>query len=156
MIYNLARQLDREKFKTRVNFLFSKGIKVQGEGGACVIELTERKPKRTTEQNSYLHLLISYCALAMGESAAYVKDEYYKRAANADLFYYKQYDEFLGREVERVRSSTELSTEEMSVSIDRFKTWAAQVAGIYLPDAQHPEEIVQAYQELDMSRRERL
>lgn len=38
-----------------------------------------------------------------------------------------------GKEVTYLRSSAELTTGEMALSIDRFRSWASESAGIYLP-----------------------
>lgn len=97
-----------------------------------LVDLTD-KSKRSTSQNSYLHLLLGAVALETGNELEYVKEEYYKREANRELYCRVITDRLTGREVERLRSSADLSQEEMSISIDRFKRWASEM-GIYLPD----------------------
>lgn len=49
MIYDLNNILDKERFKRRSNDLYKK---------KAVVELTEKKRKRTLSQNSYLHYLL--------------------------------------------------------------------------------------------------
>lgn len=97
-----------------------------------VFDLTEKKPQRTLSQNSYLHVLLSYFACQCGETAEYVKREYFKKLVNPSLFIREKDDRFLGR-VKYLRSSADLTTGEMTLCIDRFRDWASQSAGIYLP-----------------------
>lgn len=97
-----------------------------------VFDLTEKKPHRTLLQNAYLHVLISYFACQTGNTAEWVKREYYKKLVNPSLFIREREDPFMGK-VKYLRSSADLTTEEMSLSIDRFRSWASESAGIYLP-----------------------
>lgn len=97
-----------------------------------VFDLTEKKPQRSLNQNAYLHVLISYFACQTGNTAEWVKREYYKKLVNPSLFIREREDRFLGK-VKYLRSSADLTTEEMTLSIDRFRNWSAESAGIYLP-----------------------
>ena len=97
-----------------------------------VFDLTEKNPHRTLLQNAYLHVLISYFACQTGNTAEWVKREYYKKLVNPSLFIREREDPFMGK-VKYLRSSADLTTEEMSLSIDRFRSWASESAGIYLP-----------------------
>ena len=128
MLYDLRNPLDRERFKRRCNALYSK----QG-----IVDLSE-KTQRSSNQNRYIHLLIGYLAIETGNSLDYVKEIFYKRAANMELFVREKEDEILGK-VEYLRSSADLSKEEMTLSIDRFRNWSSQTAGIYLPAANEQE-----------------
>ncbi len=125
MLYDLSSPLDVQSAKTRFEYLVKRG---------CIVEITEKKPKRTLSQNSYLHLLLGYFASQTGNTLDYVKWNYYKIACNPDIFIRKRKDEYIG-EVEYLRSSASLTTEEMSLSIDRFRNWSSATAGIFLPDA---------------------
>lgn len=125
-IYNTTQPLQREQLLTKAKFLADKG---------CIVELKERKPQRTSNQNRYLHLLLGYFGCQVGESRDYVKTYYYKLECNKELFTVKAYDKVLQRETVRLRSSSSLSTDEMALSITRFRDWASAVAGIYLPSA---------------------
>lgn len=124
MIYDLSKPLDREKFKMRVNHLFAQGKQV---------ELLE-KTKRSLSQNSYLHCLLGILAMDQGETIDYVKEFYYKRLVNPDLFILHKDDKIVGR-VEILRSSKDLTKEEMSKSIDKLRNWASSELGCYLPSA---------------------
>lgn len=131
MTYNLTNPLDVQNAKTRLDFLVKRG---------CIIELTEKKQKRTLSQNAYLHLLLGYFASQTGNTLEWVKQQYYKKLCNPNIFIGEREDRFLGR-VKYVRSSADLRTDEMNMSIERFRNWAASEAGIYLPDPTSEAEI---------------
>ena len=131
MVYNLSNPLDVQNAKTRLKLLVKRG---------CIIELTEKKQKRTLNQNAYLHLLLGYFASQTGNTLEWVKQQYYKKLCNPDLFIGEREDLFLGR-VKYVRSSADLRTDEMNLSIERFRNWSAAEAGIYLPEATSEAEI---------------
>ena len=95
-----------------------------------LIELTDAT-KRSTAQNSYLHVVLGAVALFVGESLEYVKQEVYKRMVNPDIYVVEKDNPTLGHIVS-LRSSRDLNKEEMSLSIDRFRKWAAE-QGIYTP-----------------------
>ena len=121
MQYDLSNTLQRQTFSTRCDALLGKG---------CVVELTE-KTFRSRNQNSYLHLLIGVVAMETGNTLDYCKEWYFKRLCNRDLFITTREDRYAGQ-VEIVRSSADLTQEEMSMAIDRFKRWGAE-NGIYMP-----------------------
>ena len=122
MQYNLATDLDQERFVNRANALLQKGV---------IVELTE-KTFRSPNQNRYLHLLIGVVAMDTGVGLEYAKREYFKKLVNKDLFVIKKSDRFAG-EIEDLRSSADLTIEEMSMAIDRFKRWGAE-NGFYMPN----------------------
>lgn len=122
MIYNLATQLDKERFIARAKVLLEKG---------SAVDLTEKTP-RSRNQNHYLHLLLGVVAMEVGETIDYVKEEYFKKLVNRDLFVREKSDKYIGK-VQVILSSTQLTTEEMSMAIDRFKKWGAE-QGFYLPN----------------------
>lgn len=107
-----------------------------------------RKAHRTLSQNSYLHLLLGYFGSQYGCSLDEVKIDIYKRTCNRDLFERKAVNK-VGKEVTFLRSSAELTTAEMSLSIDRFRNWSASVAGIYLPDVNESQMLIYAQQEIE-------
>lgn len=123
MKYDLSKRLDKERFKLRCNTLFKKGV---------VVDLTEKKPRRTLPQNAYLHLILGWFAIETGNRFNFVKQEYFKRHINPDIFLSEVDDEHLGK-VSVLRSSRDLDTAEMTTAIDRFRNWASSEAGVYLP-----------------------
>ena len=139
MLYDLKNPLDRERFKRRCNALFKK----QG-----IVELSE-KTIRSNQSNKYLHTLLGYLAMETGNTLEYVKEVFYKRTANKDIFVRIKDDELLGQ-TKYLRSSASLSQEEFSTSIDRLRDWSSQTAGIYLPSPN--EEQFLASIEVEMSR----
>lgn len=139
MLYDLRNPLDRERFKRRCNALFEK---------RGIVDLSE-KTQRSSQQNKYLHLLIGYLAIETGNNIDYVKEIFYKRTANKELYVREKEDGILGK-VEYLRSSADLSKEEMTLSIDRLRDWSSQVAGIYLPAANEQEFLASI--EYEMSR----
>jgi len=124
MLYDLSQELDRKRAAQRYDYLVSK---------EAVIELTEHVA-RTNSQNAYLHVLLGVLAMEFGETLEYVKQNYYKALVNPALYVQKKTDRFLGETV-TLRSSRDLTKEEMTESIDRLKVWAAD-QGIYLPDTE--------------------
>lgn len=139
MLYDLSRETDKSRLRTRLA-----GLEVAG----AVVELTEKR-QRTPSQNNYLHLLLGWYALETGNTLEYVKGQYFKRLCNPSLFVRRREDRWLG-EVEELRSTRELSAEELSLAIDRFRDWSASECGIYLPEA-HESEFLREV-ELEISR----
>lgn len=109
-----------------------------------VFELTEKKPKRSLPQNSYLHVLLSYFAAETGNTLEWVKKEYYKKLVNPEVFIRTKEDRFRGL-VKYLRSSADLDSAEMTTTIERFRNWSASEAGIYLP-APDEERLLQLAQ----------
>ena len=130
MVYDLKTDIDRIRFERRVVALREKRV---------LVELLEKKPRRTTPQNAYLHLLIGEFAMQTGNTLEWVKQEYFKRHCNAELFVRQRQDDYTKREVEVLRSSRDLDTGEMTTAINRFKHWASAECGIELPEAEDKE-----------------
>ncbi|MBR8704895.1 hypothetical protein [Bacteroides pyogenes] len=98
-----------------------------------VFELTEKKPKRSLSQNSFLWLILGYWGVQTG----YTKDEaeaIYK-IVNRDLYYRKK--EVAGQVIDVIRHTYELDVSEMAQSIDKWRNWAAQneACPVYIPSA---------------------
>ena len=130
MVYDLSNELRREQFKVRANALYKKG---------CVCELTEKKPVRTLAQNRYLHVILAYFGLEIGESMEYVKQTYFKELVNREIFFDgEKKDKFTGKEVQRWKSTKELNTDVMTLAIERFRTWAStnEILPVYLPSSE--------------------
>lgn len=143
MLYDLSNPLQREQFRGRVGVLWKK------EG--AIVELTEKKPQRSGNQNKYLHLILSYFACQYGETPEYVKQEYFKRLCNSHLFVLWKNDRLLPEGHTNVlRSSRDLTTEQMTEAIERFRNWSAKEAGIYLPSPE--DERLLALAEVEISR----
>ena len=124
MLYDLQNELHAENFKKRVNALFLK---------KSIVELTEKKPQRTLKQNSYLHAALGFFGIQFGYTIEEVKTWYFKDTCNKELFVRYKPDSITGEQRKYLRSSAELTTEEMTVAIERFRNWSADVAGVYIP-----------------------
>ena len=122
MVYDLSSEFQRKAFLARVDNLIGKG---------AVVELTE-KAFRSPNQNRYLHLLIGVVAIETGNTLEDAKKWYFKETCNPDLFHVQHRDK-MGNCIDHIRSTAELTKEEMSTAIDRFKRWGAE-NGIYMPN----------------------
>ena len=122
MLYDLSSEFQRKAFLARVDNLMEKG---------AVVEMTE-KAFRSPNQNRYLHLLIGVVAIETGNTLEDSKKWYFKETCNPDLFHVQHRDK-MGNCIDHIRSTAELTKEEMSTAIDRFKRWGAE-NGIYMPN----------------------
>lgn len=143
MIYNLSNELHRENFKSRVNSLFKQ---------KKIVELSEKKPVRTIRQNRYLHLLLSFFAYQTGNTMEWVKQKYFKVLCNKDIFVRERDDEYMGN-VQYVRSSAELTTDELTLAIERFRNWSSESAGIYLPSPNEEDLLTLMDAEVEMNKK---
>lgn len=139
MMYDLTNPLHRESFKVRANALVKKG---------CIVELTEKKPQRTSNQNRYLHSILAYFGLEVGETAEYVKMNYFKLLCNKDIFVREVEDKYCGK-IRVLRSSADLDTMEMTTAIERYRNWCAS-QGVYIPSAE--EHLMVQQMELEIER----
>ena len=142
MIYNTSNPLDKANFLLRAKKLAESGK---------IVELTEKKPRRSLPQNKYLHVILAYFGTQTGNTLEWVKQQYYKKLVNPDLFIREKEDKYLGR-IKVLRSSADLDTSEFSLSIERFRNWAAQEAGIYIPSADEAILIQQMEIEIERSK----
>ena len=85
MVYDTSNPLDKANFLLRAKKLADKG---------AIIELTEKKPRRTLSQNSYLHVLLAYFGTQTGNTLEWVKQQYYKKLVNPDLFIREKEDKY--------------------------------------------------------------
>lgn len=142
MIYNLSKDFDRDRFKARSEFLLSKGR---------TVELTE-KTKRSLNQNNYLYLLFGIFSMDYGCSIQFVKEEFFKKLVNPDIFIRKKEDKIIG-EYEYLRSTADLTKDEMVQAISKFKIWSDETAGIFLPDSLAAEEVWEIEKQMQINRR---
>lgn len=127
MLYNCSNPLDKANFLDRAKLLAERGD---------VIELRTKK-QRSLKQSAYLHCLFDYFGCQYGEDGNYVKEEYFKKLVNPDIFVLSEgIDRFTGKHRVQLKSTADLTTEEMSICIDRFRNWSSKEAGIYLPTSQ--------------------
>lgn len=126
MIYDLRNPIDRQKATDKFQKLLD---------DKDVIEL-KKKMNRTPKQNNYLHLILTWFSLEYGCSLDYAKKNYYKELSK-DIYVVKKVVKS-GREIDDLRSSADLDSAEMTITIDRFRNWSGQ-NGIYLPSPDEKE-----------------
>lgn len=146
MLYDLSNPLQAKNFKERCNALYKK---------KCVVELKERKKQRTLSQNAYLHAILGFFALETGYSENEVKKWFFKSEVNPDIFIRYKQDGITGKKRAYLRSSKELTTEEMSIAIDRFRNWAVTVPDppIYIPSPEEHNLVMCMCNEVEMNSR---
>ena len=99
----------------------------------AVVEIAD-KTIRSPQQNRYLHAIIGYIAVKYGCSATYAKREFFKVAANSDIFKVEMVAKN-GARFYDLRSTADLSKEEVTQAIDNFRAWAMDYMGEYIPRA---------------------
>lgn len=124
MLYNLDIELDKQRFKARCNYLFSKGK---------TVELKEKRYSRTIRQNKYFHLIVTWYGLEMGYTSAEMK-QIVKTDISREVFEYRKDGKVF------VKSSADLDTNEMTIVIDQVRNHAA-VNGCYLPEPNETEKL---------------
>lgn len=142
MIFNLNNEYEIPKFKEYVNKLYEQ---------KAIVEVKKKLPNRSTQQNRYFYLILSWFACETGYSLEEVKLDYFKKTCNRDLFVRKKINK-KGNEVTYVRSSSDLDTLEMTTAIDRFRNYASAQAGIYLPSPNESQFLTYIEQEIERSK----
>ena len=138
MLYDLSNSYQAAEFRDKVKQVLEQG---------WVVELKRKFPKRTLPQNNLLHLWLGYFASEYGCSLDEAKVEYYKKLCNKDIFEVEVTNK-RGQTVKVLRSSADLTTEEMSKSMDRFRNWA-MMGGIPLPQPEDKEFILHCQREIE-------
>ncbi|EJW89663.1 hypothetical protein EVA_22263 [gut metagenome] len=134
MLFNPRNEYEVPKLRKYVEELIQAGDP---------IEIKRKRKKRSSSQNSYLHVLIGYFASEYGCSIEEAKVDFYKRTCNKNIFERKRVNK-RGQEIRYLRSSADLEIDEMTLSIERFRNWSASVAGIYLPSAEENQMLAYA------------
>jgi len=117
MLYDLSLAIDRQRAEKRFIQLMGENVKIE----------LKNKQKRSLNQNNYLYLLIGFFALETGYTTTEAK-QIYKECTPQVYEYEKNSKKF-------IRSSADLTTKEMAITIDRFRAYSSSEAGIYLPEA---------------------
>lgn len=113
----------------------------------AMVDLRKVQPRRSLNQNNYLHLLLG----AFGQHFGYTLEEaksIYKQL-NADTYVYSKV--VRDKSMTFVRSSADLDKAEMAKSIDVFREWSAK-AGYPLPTATDQEWLRQIENEIERSK----
>lgn len=136
MNYNLADKTELKACRNRISYLTRKGKRVR------VAQVAEG---RSLAQNSYLHLLIAAYAIAAGYKLHEAKTVY-KRYANPSIYIYEK------NGAKFLKSSADLTKDEMRISIDAFIQWAAE-NGIELPLATDQGWLLSIENDIERNRR---
>lgn len=125
MKYNLLNQKELNAAIEYLSYLSAK---------EKIIEIKEVRKSRSLRQNSYIHLTFGIFGMETGYTVVEAKT-IYKRYANPEIYVYKK------NGVTFLRSSTELSTKEMTDSIDKWRKYAAE-NGVDIPAPSNAEELM--------------
>ncbi|MEG0697505.1 hypothetical protein [Algoriella sp.] len=137
MIYKTHNIHHQQRAIERFKFLINK---------KATIELTEKKPKRTIKQNSYLHMILGWFGFEFGYTLEEVKQDIFKKIVNPVIFYEGEFGNLVP--IQRWRSTATLDTKEMTIAIDNFRDYASREAGIYLPSPDEKDFLDEIYIEL--------
>jgi hypothetical protein len=77
-----------------------------------------------------------------------VKVDVFKRTVNKRLFSGTRTNK-RGEQVTYLRSTRELSSEEMTEAIERFRNYSATIAGLYIPSPDEHRAMFAAQQQID-------
>ncbi len=125
MLFNPDKEIDVQRALVKIKQLIA---------AKKVFELKEKRPKRSLNQNNYLHLILSWYALEYGETLEYIKQEVFKKYVNKSIFEYEYVNRITGETRIEYKSTADLDTAELSMAIDRFRDFSVLQAGIYLPE----------------------
>lgn len=134
MKYNLTKTQEAIEAQAYLKTLLDK---------KCLVEIKRISPRRSLNQNNYLHLLLGAYGLEVGLSVSEAKSDY--KRANADLYLYKKNGHVYWR------SSADLTKEQMAKSIDHFIQDCAAI-GIQLPLATDQEWLRQIENEIERAK----
>jgi len=130
MIYNPENRMDVQSAIEKLKYFVAKNK---------VFELKAKQVPKTYPQLKYAHLIMGWFAWQYGETTEYIKLEYFKKLVNPEIFEY----EFTNRKTGEIRieykSLADVSKEEMTLAINRFRDYSSKEAGIYLPE---PNDLV--------------
>lgn len=130
MIYDLNNPFHRKQFIRYANRLLK---------SRCRTAELRNEAKRTINQNSYLHVLLRIMATETGVTENYSKEVYFKQLANPDIFFVDTLDPVKNVTVRHLRSTSDLTIQEMSAAISNFRHWADD-EGYYLPEADSDDD----------------
>lgn len=116
MLYDTKKNTDKEKAKVRFNYLLEKEV---------VIELSEKRKKRSIQQNKYLHVLFSLFGIEFGynleEAKILIKREL--------KYFYKKNDIIF------LQKTSKMNSKELTIFIEKFRNYSS-VNGLHLPSSE--------------------
>ena len=138
MILQLSKDGDRSKFRSYCEYL----LKRQAD-----VEVKEKKHQRSLAQNRYLHTILAYFASEFGYSLEQTKYELFKRTVNKDIFEVER-ENRRGKKIVYLRSTRDLNTGEMTTAIDRWRNWCSSEAGLYIPEPNEYDALMEAEKQI--------
>lgn len=138
MILELSKEGDRSKFRSYCDYLLKRQV---------VVEVKEKKHQRSLSQNSYLHLCLAYFASEFGYDMETVKYDIFKRRVNPNIFARERTNKN-GVSITYMRSTRDLDTGEMTTAIERFRNWSASNAGLYIPEPNEYDALLEAEKQI--------
>lgn len=103
------------------------------------IEIRSPRRVRTSQQNRFYHFMLRYFACQYGCTETEASEIYMKRQACPHIFERTIMNRF-GNTIKTYRSSSKLSSEEMSSAIRNFMAWSS-IGGIEIPDPEDTQSI---------------
>lgn len=137
MKYNLANV---KEATAAIEYL----VALTGQGKMA--EVKKISPKRSINQNSYLHLLLGAFGQHFGYTLEEAKMIYKTLPGNLELYGYTK--EVRGKKWEFLRSSADLTKEEMAKTIDKLHEWSKK-GGYPLPPATDQEWLRQVENDIE-------
>lgn len=141
MLYDLRNEYDIASFREHCKNLLEAGN---------VVEIKKVYPKRSKSQNSYLHVILGYFACETGYTLEEAKLLIFKKQCNRELFERKKTNK-RGVEITTYRSSSDLTTAEMTTAIERFRNYSAN-GGIYLPAPNEEQHLLFIRKEIERNK----
>ena len=135
MIYDFKNPVEVAMAQEYMNKLIDKG---------SMCEVLDKRGKRTSPQNRYMHLILALFGKEVGYTLEEVKQDIFKRTVCREHFLK------LGTKA-IFRSTSDLNTKEMTKAIDQFREFSFNTMGIYLPEANEEENLRSLEHELRMS-----
>lgn len=124
MIYDPSSDHSLKKARLRFEKLIERGKP---------FELTDVS-KRSTKQNSLLHVFLSILAIESGHTLAYTKRNIWKMRWLRDMFYVEVPNKKTGEMYKDIRSSADLNKEEMNHAIEVLIEMSFREHGVIFPD----------------------
>lgn len=144
MIFNLNNEKDRADYKEYCNALYQKALE---KGLGFIVEVKKKNRPRTLAQNSYLHVCLSYFASEFGYDKEYVKYNIFKQLVNQEIFARQRVNK-RGQLTTYWRSTSDLDTKELTDAIEKFRNYAAMVAGLYIPEPNEEQALLEAQKQI--------
>jgi len=119
MIYDLSTKLGIDRFNAKSDFFIKKG---------AIVDLSEKKPKRTLDQNRLMWLFLACISNETGNNKDFLH-EFFKQK-----FLGMKNIAVLDSNIQIAVSTTKLNTAEMTNYLNRIQEFANTELGILLPN----------------------